>query len=158
MKQFNGLGAFLEHMATVAARQNVALHQGLKKCAVLVEKTAKEEIGVYQSEIGDFPGWVELADATKADRLRQGFTENDPELRTGELRDSISHEIDGETAAVGSTSDIMVYQELGTDRIPPRPVLGPAALRNKESIQKILSHSVAEGLLYGSGETLTSLE
>jgi HK97 gp10 family phage protein len=158
MKQFNNIGDFLGHLATVAAHQNVALHRGLERCAQLMERTAKAEIGVYQSEIGDFPGWVELADATKAERVQQGYTENDPLLRSGSLRDSISHEIEGDTAAVGSTSDVMVYQELGTERIPPRPVLGPAALRNKEKIQRILGHAVAEGLLYGSGETLTSLD
>ncbi|MFD2271416.1 hypothetical protein ACFS07_10450 [Undibacterium arcticum] len=79
-------------------------------------------------------------------------------LRSGKLRASISHQIHGLEAVVGSDSDIMVYQELGTEHIPPRAVLGPAAIRNKELILKTLGKAAAEGLLYGAGSSQTALE
>jgi len=158
MREFAHIGEMVAHLATMAAAETLALHHGLKKCAVAIEKTAKAEIGEYQGEVPPFSGWVELADSTKADRVAQGFTENDPLLRTGKLRDTISHQIDGLEAVIGSDSDIMVYQELGTEHIPPRAVLGPAAIHNKDLIIKTLGHAVAEGLLYGSGSTLTALE
>lgn len=158
MKNFNNIGEMVAHLAAMAAAETLSLHHGLKKCAVAIEKTAKSEIGHYQKPIGPFPGWAELADSTKADRLANGFSENDPLERTHALEESISHEIHALEAAVGSTSDVMVYQELGTSTIPPRAVLGPAAIRNKELIIKTLGHAAAEGLLYGSGQTLTSLE
>lgn len=157
MKEFSSIGGMMVHLAAMAVEEVLALHNGLKKCAVAIEKTAKSEIGTYQGEVGPFAGWVELADGTKSDRVAQGFTENDPLLRSGQLRDSISREIDTLDAVIGSTSDIMVYQELGTDRIPPRAVLGPAAIRNKDLIIKTLGHAAAEGLMYGSGATLTKL-
>ncbi len=158
MKEFAHIGEFVAHLSAIAAAETLSLHHGLKKCADAVEKTAKSEIGHYQDEVGPFAGWVELADGTKVERVALGFTENDPLERTGELGDSISHEIHGLEAVIGSDSDIMVYQELGTERIPPRAVLGPAGIRNKDLILRILGHAAAEGLLYGAGETLTKLE
>jgi len=158
MREFAHIGEMVAHLATMAAAQTLAVHHGLKKCAERIEKTAKAEIGHYQPEVGPFAGWVELADSTKADRVAKGFTENDPLKRTGALADSISHQVGGLEAVIGSDSEIMVYQELGTSSIPPRAVLGPAAIRNKEFITKTLGHAVAEGLLYGSGTTLTALE
>ena len=158
MREFAHIGEMIAHLAAMAAAETLALHHGLKKCAVAIEKTAKDEIGHYQGEVGPFAGWVQLAESTQADRVAKGYTANDPLLRTGELRDSIGHQVGGLEAVVGSTSDIMVYQELGTERIPPRAVLGPAAIRNKELIIKTLGHAAAEGLMYGSGSNLTALE
>lgn len=158
MREFNSITSFIGHLTTLAAAETLSLHNGLKKAAVAIERTAKAEIGTYQGEVGPFPGWVELADNTKADRVAKGFTENDPLKRSGGLEKSISHEISGLEAVIGSDSDVMVYQELGTPNIPPRAVLGPAAIRNKDLILKTLGQAAAEGLLYGSGTTLTKLE
>jgi len=41
----------------------------------------------------------------------------------------------------------MVYQELGTETIPPRAVLGPAAIHNKDRIEIILGSAVIAGLI-----------
>ena len=157
MKEFSSIAGMVAHLSTMAAAQALTLNRGLKECAVAIEATAKGEFGHYQPEVAPFAGWVELAERTKADRLALGFTEDDPLLRSGALRDSVSNQVSGLEAVVGSTSDIMVYQELGTDKIPPRAVLGPAAIRNKKLIIKTLGHAAAEGLLYGSGVTLTKL-
>lgn len=157
MKDFN-IEQMLAHIPTMLAAEAAALHHGLKTCAVQIEKTAKSEFGHYQSEVGQFAAWAELAESTKADRLANGFTENDPLLRSGALRESITHEVHGLDAAVGSTADVMVYQELGTATMPPRPVLGPAALRNVELVVNTLGRAAAEGLSYGAGSTFTPLE
>lgn len=131
--------------AEIAVR--VAAHTSLERVAEAVERTAKSEFGIYQSAVGSFKAWSKLADATKAERVRLGFTENDPLLRTGDLRDSVGHEVEGMDAAIGSTSDVMVYQELGTSRIPPRPVLGPALQRNKDLILAELAGAVTSAIL-----------
>ena len=141
-------------MAVKVAEAEVAIHvearKALERVAVKVENTAKAEFGEYQDAIGPFPEWTELADSTQAERGRLGFPENEPLLRTGELRDSISHEVHELTATIGSTSDIMVYQEFGTERIPPRPVLGPAAEANHETIVRELGGAVVKGLIEGA--------
>lgn len=149
MRDFTGLGAFAAHLVAADAAVVLSLHKGLKTVARAIEKTAKKEIGTYQPEVGYFAAWEELADSTKRDRVRQGFTEDEPLLRTGELRDSISHEVGGLEAVIGSDSDVMVWQELGTKTIPPRAVLGPAAIHNEEKVGKILGGATVRGLLGG---------
>jgi HK97 gp10 family phage protein len=146
MKTFSPL-KFAEHLAKLAATETVALQAGLKKAAKLVEKEAKKEIGHYQPEVGSFPAWAELADSTKEDRVRQGYPENEPLLREGDLRDSYQHEVKGYEAAIGSDSDIAVYHEFGTVKMPARPVLGPAAFKNKEKIRAILGAAAFSGLI-----------
>ncbi len=140
--------------AEIAIRVNA--HEALERVAVKVEATAKAEIGEYQDAIGPFQNWAELADSTKEDRVRKGYTENDPLLRSGELRNSIGHETSDLETVIGSTSDIMVYQEFGTSRIPPRPVMGPAAERNRDYILAELGGAVVAGLL-GTGRIHPSL-
>jgi len=106
MKEFRSFGAFAEHLITREAATAVALHEGLEHVARAIEKTAKEEIGTYQPDVGPFPAWAPLADATVEDRISQGYSPDEPLLRTGELRESISHEVSGLEAVIGSTSDI----------------------------------------------------
>jgi HK97 gp10 family phage protein len=149
MKSFDSPLKFAEFLAASITKEHVALQSGLKACAKVIERTAKSEFGVYQKSVEHFPAWEELADSTKEDRVRQGFSENEPLLRTGKLRDSISHEVSGLEAVIGSDSDVMVYQEFGTEKIPPRPVLGPAAFRNKQKIQKILGNAAITGMMGG---------
>lgn len=147
MREFCSLGAFGAYLLDAAAKEAVALETGLKRAAQHVEKVAKSEFGEYQPARGSFPAWVELADATKADRVAKGFTENDPLLRTGDLRDSIGNRVAGLDAEIGSDDDVMVYQELGTEKMPPRPVLGPAAIRSEKAIQRILGEAALLGIL-----------
>ena len=149
MKEFHSLEAFAAHLAAIQLETFHAMKHGLEKVAEQVEKTAKEEIGTYQEGIGEFDAWEQLADRTKEDRLRKGFTENDPLLRTGELRDSISHQVHDLEAAIGSDSDIAVYQEMGTAKIPPRPFLGTAVEHNKDRIKAIIGTAVVRGLMGG---------
>jgi HK97 gp10 family phage protein len=148
--EFSSMAHFADHLLTAAVKEVLVLHEGLEKCAALIEKTAKAELGTYQPQTGPFQDWAELTDATKTDRVQQGYTENDPLLRSGELRDSISHETGGLEAVIGSTSPVMAIQEFGTSTIPPRPVLGPAAFRNKEKIQRILGAAALSGLFSGT--------
>jgi HK97 gp10 family phage protein len=66
------------------------------------------------------------------------------------MRESISHQVSGLEAALGSTDPKMVYHEFGTSKMPPRPVFGPAAFRNKEKIKTIIGEAVVTGLIGGS--------
>lgn len=139
-------GGLSSHLFKAIARVEITAHLGLERIGKKVEATAKEEIGTYQPAVGAFPAWAPLAEATKQDRVSQGFQEDEPLLRTGEMRDSISHQVSGHEVAIGSTSDIAVYQELGTSKIPPRPFLGPAAVRNVPTIIETLGAAVVAGM------------
>jgi phage gpG-like protein len=147
MRHFNSMGDFGLHLVELAAKEVVALKAGLEVAAKHVEKTAKDEIGHYQEAVGSFPAWAPLADSTEKEKARLGYPLDAPLLRTGELRDEITHEVEGLEAVVGSHDPVMVYQELGTPTIPPRPVLGPAALHEKQAIERILGAAAVSGIL-----------
>jgi hypothetical protein len=151
--EFPTLGHLADHFLRETAGELVivreAIQPGLDAASALIEKEAKAEFGTYQQGIGPFGDWPELADATKEDRVRQGYPENEPLLRSGELRDSIEREVDHFEATVGSKSEIMLYQELGTQRIPPRPVLGIALQRCWPQIQALIGKAAAAGFCGG---------
>ncbi len=157
-QSFDSPLAFALHLAERAIAIDAAAHIALDRAASIIEGAAKDEIGTYQSAVGSFPAWAELADNTKQDRINKGYSENDPLLRSGELRDSISHKADGLEAIIGSNSDIAVYQELGTGRIPPRPFMGPAAIRSRVKVERILGEAIVGAMLYGGVGHMTRLE
>jgi hypothetical protein len=141
------LAGFIEHLARVAVETKVAEHEALEKAALRVERRAKAEIGTYQDGAGPFAGWPELADSTKDDRVKQGYSENDPGYRSGEMGASIGHAVGDEEAVVGSNDDHLVYFELGTDHQPPRSVLGIAAVNEAEAVAEILGASAVKALV-----------
>lgn len=150
MKQFRSLTDF--SLFAAAALPVITLgemRRGLEKCAVLVEQTAKHEIGAYQDAVGPFSAWPQLAESTQAERERAGYSPNDPLLRSGDLRNKIEHETEQFHAVIGSKDDKAAYQEFGTDRIPPRPFMGPAVIHNEKRIVEILGRSVARGISGG---------
>lgn len=138
-------------MVTELAAAEVAIHvnarKALERVAVKVENTAKAEFGHYQPETGPFPAWAELAESTKEERARLGYSENDPLLRTGDLRDSIEHEVAELEAVIGTGSDIAEYHEFGTSKMPPRPFMGPALVRNHDTIIDELGGAVVRGMI-----------
>lgn len=146
-KEFTSIGGFVAHLVAREAAVVLAMRAGLQTVANAVRDTAKSEVGHYQPAIGQFGAWPELADSTKADRVAKGFTENDPLLRSGDLRDSIKNEVHAFDAVIGSESDIAKYQELGTEKIPPRPFLGPAVLHNEHEIKRVLGAALVAGLV-----------
>jgi HK97 gp10 family phage protein len=154
MKEFSNIESFVGHLTTLAAAEVLVARKALDKCASIVEKRAKDKIGEYQAQVGPFIAWQELADSTKADRESKGFPENEPLLRTGDMRDSISHALStsGLEAQIGSDSDIAVYQELGTSKMPPRSFLGGAMVESLPEIKTILADSLV-GML-----TVTNVE
>lgn len=149
MKEFKSLTAFGEFMAITPLAIAAELKRGLEMSAKAIEETAKAEIGKYQPEVGPFPEWPELAESTQAERERLGYTPNDPLLRTGDLRDSIKREVGNLEAVIGSESDIAAYQEFGTDKIPARPFMGPAAFHNKNKIAAVLGAATVSGMFGG---------
>lgn len=131
-----GFAAHLMHLShTLPARMQHALAQA----AILVRDEARAEIGHYQGAAGPFRSWAPLAEATKRDRVRKGYKEDEPLLRRGDLRNSIGWRVlDRHSVQIGSDSRIAVWQELGTRKIPPRSFLGGAAARKEREVVQIL--------------------
>ena len=150
MKSFHSLTDLALRLGEIALAQHEMEHAALEKATKIVQERAKEKIGEYQEQAGPFVAWAELAESTKADRVKQGYPEDEPLLRTGALRDSIERNVSGSEGHVGSNSDIAVWQELGTTKIPPRSFLGGAAVEKSEAISKIVGET-ATAWLVGEG-------
>lgn len=73
-----------------------------------------------------------------------GSNHETPWLRSGDLRDSIVHEVEGDGAVIGSTSLVAVYQEMGTRHDQPRPFLAPAAATLGEAIAETIGKRVVD--------------
>lgn len=147
MREFPSMTEFGAHLAELAIAEVEYLHHGLDHAAALIEREAKREFGHYQPETGPFPEWAPLAESTMEERARLGFSEDEPLKRTGELRDSISRAVHGLDAVIGSTSDLMIYHEFGTSRMPARPVLGPAAFRNRRAVETLVAEAALLGII-----------
>lgn len=141
-----GLAAILESAVGKIAKNN---KKALKQIAVRIEKTAKSEIGHYQRAGGGFPAWAKLEESTIADKTRGGFSPPDnPLLRTGEMLNSIKHEVNESnlSAIIGSTDEKMFFHEFGTSKMAMRPVIGPAAFRNRKFIEKKALTATVSGI------------
>lgn len=120
--------------ASAANRTHTVTTAIARETGVAIRDRAKEKIGTYQEATGDFPAWEQLAESTQEQREKAGYTPNDPLDRTGELRESITTRADGNGSITGTPLDKGLWMENGTEKIPPRPYLGPAA---EEEMQKI---------------------
>lgn len=148
--EFKSLGSLALHMASQEVALLASLHAGLEKCAAQVQKTAEAEIGHYQSGIGPFVAWAGLADSTEEHKAKMGYPSDAPLEASGEMGRSFSHTTHMLEAVIGSTDEKMVYHEFGTPKMPARPVMGPAVLRNKEYIRRVLGLATVTGLIGGS--------
>lgn len=146
MKGFDSLAGLAAHMTRIALQQQDMERQALEKVAKIVKKRAKAKIGEYQEQAGPFIAWPELADATKSDRARKGYPDDEPLLRSGGMRDSIGHAVADGVAHVGSNDEKAVWQELGTSKIPPRSFLGGAAVESMAKVLEIVGESAALAL------------
>lgn len=147
MKQFGDMASFAAHLATMAVAVKKTERTILDRVGKQVKKRAKGKLGEYQDAAPPFAGWAELADSTKADRAKQGYPEDEPLLRSGEMRESIGHKVQGNEVTIGSDSDIAVYQELGTEHIPPRSFLGGAMAEELPRLKEILGEETVAALV-----------
>lgn len=105
--------------------------EGLEKAAQLVETEAKSAIGSYRYN------WPPLGPTAVA---KHGDT---PLLDTGALRESIEHVVEGNSAFIGTNSEIAFWQTHGTSRgIPPRPFMMPAAIAKEHEIVEAIGEAV----------------
>lgn len=146
MREFHSFAEAARHLTSLKLERQ---HGVMDAAAAIIQKEAKAIIGNYQDAEPPFDAWAPLADATKQDRVAKGYTEDDPLLRSGELRESIKRAAAQDMAVIGSAEDKAVYQELGTAKIPARSFLGIAAMRKGEEVANLIGHGVL-GMLVGN--------
>lgn len=146
MANFGSLLDFVSFLTKSVVTYDVIQREQMERATSIVQDEAKRVIGTY-----DY-GWPELAPSTQQSRVSQGFSANEPGLRTGEMRDSIEKTVhrpfgghmEGE---VGSNEDKLVYFELGTSKQPPRSVLMEAAVHVEKEVVKILGEGAVKPIL-----------
>ena len=136
-----GMVSLLESAAKFTAfSENIKLAKQatLAEIAIMVRDEAKAALGTYKYR------WQHLADSTQEDRLRKRFPEDEPGLRTGEMRESIEAKVvvADELAYVGSSDDKLVWFELGTKSEPPRSLLMMAALKKHQEAMRIAKRNI----------------
>lgn len=130
------LTSFGAALAVALSKHDATVKRNLERAAKMLETESKRVIGTYEY------GWTPLAASTLARKAA-----DTPLLETGEMRASIEHKTFPKEAYVGSNNQKAVWQELGTDRIPPRSFLGEAAHRKEKEIQRIVGDHTAQMLL-----------
>ena len=150
VREFEDLALFAVHLASLEVAVQQEMKRGLERALVVIETDAKAQIGHYQAEAGEFPAWAPLADSTEKEKERIGAPLGAPLLRHGGLYASFKHEVlSHDDGVVGSTDPTLIYHEFGTPKMPARPVMGPAVVKNREKIQRILGRAIVEGILGG---------
>jgi len=65
---------------------------------------------------------------------------------TGELRDSIRHEVSGEEARIGAGAEHGIFVEFGTYKMGAQPFLRPAVDNNKSAVESEIGREWANAL------------
>lgn len=149
MKSYSSFGAFANHLQKLAVTSHEMTHELVKAGGEEIRDTAKGMIGFYQTDIAPYPDWAPLSEKYEAAKVAAGFEPDAPLLRTGEMQKSIAADSERNEAVVGSNDELMKYHEFGTDKMPPRPVLGPAA---HHSTPRILSRMATTTFYFLAGK------
>ncbi len=145
MKTYQSFGALARALERTAAELPATYTAAMRAGAEAVKSDAQERIGHYQA------GWDRLQPQTVAQKSRMqiapgGDGGDNPLLRTGGMRASITAESTETGFVVGSADEVLAYQEIGTSRIPPRPVLAPALKHMAPFITTVLGRAVEKTL------------
>lgn len=169
-RSFASPGAFARFLGLMPLRIQENQEHFMRQAARLVQREARSYIGTYQPAAPPFVAWAPLAYTTLhggrtatgqyfPGKIALGYAPPDnPLLRTGAMRASIQHRVSvgrhHAEAEIGSNSQVAVWQELGTARIPPRSFLGSAAARNADAIADLLGRAGIAALFdEGGGST-----
>ncbi|WP_241767786.1 hypothetical protein [Tanticharoenia sakaeratensis] len=134
------------------------MHRGVADGADLIKTETKVQIGHYLEGPEAGLPTAPLADRTINERIRMGYTPDDPGLRSGDMRESYGTRVSESAlrvdASIGSDDLHAVYFELGrtiyTDKgvnyQPPRPELSVAAIRNEDRVVDGVSRAIVRAL------------
>lgn len=150
--EFRGLNELIAHTVKVAALCDEAVHEGLEGVTSKLLSDTRATFGHYQEGAGPFGAWPELAERTKADRVALGFSENDPLMRSGELRDSYYKLVQGMEGGVGSDLGKALGMEIGDPikNIPARSTIGLTFARTEKRLFEEMGLPVDALLIQGA--------
>lgn len=77
--------------------------------------------------------------------VAEGYAKKLTPVDTGRLRNSITHEVDGNDVYIGSNVEYAPYVELGTSKQKAQPFLKPAATEHSQTYKGILESEYKNG-------------
>ena len=77
--------------------------------------------------------------------VAEGYAKKLTPVDTGRLRNSITHEVDGNDVYIGSNVEYAPYVELGTSKQKAQPFLKPAATEHSGTYKGILESEYKNG-------------
>ena len=75
----------------------------------------------------------------------EGYAKSNAPVDTGRLRNSITHEVDGQDVYIGSNVEYAVFVELSTVKTKAQPFLKPAATEHSGTYKGILKAEYKNG-------------
>ena len=148
-REFDSLEAFARALIASAVAWREERRLVLRMVGKLLAQDMRSQIGHYQGAVGNYLEWAELAESTEDEKARVGAPPDAPLLRFGDLAKSFRFSVDGEEVYVGSTDPVMEYHEFGTSKMPPRSVIGPALLKNMDTIRDLMGYAVVDAVVNG---------
>jgi len=79
---------------------------------------------------------------TEVNRLVYDTPESPSYIRTGRLKNSISHAVDDQDVYIGTNLEYAPYVELGTSRMAPRPFLRNAVANYGDDYRRIIENGL----------------
>lgn len=98
----------------------------------------------HSDEIIDILRETKLAALEECGLVAEGFAKRLCPVDTGNLRNSITHTVSGETAYIGTNVEYAAYVEMGTTRTVAKPYLKPAVADNADVYKQILYNYMGE--------------
>lgn len=113
--------------------------KALTRAAIFLAREMKENlsVGVKYAQTKNAKGQF-----TKKKIVERSAPGEFPRLDTGELRRSITWEISGSVARVGTNKIYGKYLELGTRHMEARPFLRPTLMQNSRKVADLLTRSM----------------
>lgn len=114
-----GLEVRLNNCDLAAREIRAATRRALETIGLLAEGYAKDKCPVGTPESTGIPGYV-----------------------GGTLRNSITHEVDGDSVYIGTNVEYAPYVEMGTRYMSPRPYLRPAATEHGIQYRQVIKREL----------------
>ena len=77
--------------------------------------------------------------------MAEGYAKKKCPVDTGNLRNSITHQVDGDAVYIGTNVEYAPYVELGTSRQKAQPFLRPAASEHGAQYRQVLKKALGSG-------------
>lgn len=77
--------------------------------------------------------------------MAEGYAKKKCPVDTGNLRNSITHQVDGDAVYIGTNVEYAPYVELGTSRQKAQPFLRPAASEHGAQYLQVLKKALGGG-------------